>query len=165
MKKFVVTLLITALLILVPTIAKSGTFLRYGLGVFNSSEYGTGESKTFSLGYEEEWFGPLIRQYEIGLFTDSGGGGRKGSGYGNYSIGIEVNPGYFVMRSLWGIGVITTSDSMLGGWFEFNQDLFIGVRDDRNRMIGFDYKHISSGGIYTPNMGRDFIVVHVEIPW
>lgn len=151
--------------LLTAKITLAGSFFRYGVGVFGSAEHSRAEVKSFSLGYEEDWLGPLIVQYEVGIYADQIGGGRSSSGYGNVSTGVQVNPGYLVMRSTWGVGAITTPDTMLGGWFQFNQDLLVGVRDDRGNMIGLDYKHISSAGIYSPNQGRDFLVVHVEIPW
>lgn len=150
---------------LVPQVSSAGTLFRYGIGIFNSAEYGTAETKVFTLGYEEELFGPFIKQYEVGVYADQGGNGRSSSGFGSVSLGIEVNPGYFVLRSLWGIGAITNPDSMLGGWFQFNQDLLFGVRDNRGNMMGLNYKHISSAGIYIPNAGRDFITIQLEIPW
>ena len=160
-------ILITAVIVglITSKIVLAGSFGQYGLGVFHSSDYGKGETKSFSLGYEEDWVGPFIHQYELGVYADQGGHGRSTSGFGNMSVGVEVNPGYFVARSLWGIGAITTPDSMLGGWFQFNQDLLLGVKDDKGHIIGVDYKHISSAGIYSPNQGRDFILIHVEIPW
>lgn len=152
--------------LLTAKVTLAGTFFKYGVGVFGSAEYGRTETKNFSVGYEEEWFGPLISQYELGVFTDSAGDvGRHSSGYGNISTGVQANPGYLVVRSMWGVGAITSPDSMLGGWFEFNQDFLLGVKDDKGNMIGLDYKHISSAGIYNPNQGRDFIMIHVEIPW
>lgn len=157
--------IITVLLLLISPICHAGTFGRYGVGVFNSSGASQTAVKSFSVGYEERWVGPIIHQYEIGMYSDPSGEDRKSSGFGFYSLGVETNPGYFVARSLWGIGAITTPDSMLGGWFNFAQDFLIGVRDDRGCIIGLNYKHISSAGIYQPNRGRDFVVIHVEIPW
>lgn len=154
-----------AFLLLAPLEASGGSLFRYGLGVFKGAEYGAAETKIFSVGYEEDFFGPFIKQYEVGIFADQGGHGRSSGGFGNISFGIETNPGYFVLRSLWGIGGITNPDSILGGWFEFNQDLLLGLRDNKGNMIGLDYKHISSAGIYSPNGGRDFLTVQLEIPW
>jgi hypothetical protein len=159
MKK-VIASIVALFILLFPSDAGAGTFYRYGLGVFHSEN-----TKAFSIGYEEDVFGPIVRQVEVGGFFDQSGGGRSSSGFANYSLGVEVNPGYFLARSMWGVGAITNADSLLGGWFEFSQDLLLGVRDDRGRAIGVDYKHISSAGIYCPNVGRDFITVHVEIPW
>jgi hypothetical protein len=153
------------LAILISTNSFAGSFAKYGVGILGSADYGTVATKVFSIGYEEDWFGPLIHQYELGLFSDSSGHGRSSSGFGFYSAGIEVKPGYFLVRSLWGVGLITSPDSMLGGPFQFTQDLMIGVRDDKKNAIGIVYKHISSAGIELPNKGRDFITIQLEIPW
>lgn len=161
MRKFIVTLA----LLLVPSTVFAGSYGKYGLGVFESAAYSRVAVKTFSLGYEEDWFGPFIHQYEVGMFSDTSGHGRSSTGFGFMSVGVEVNPGYLVVRSLWGIGAITTPDTMLGGWFQFTQDLLLGVRDNKGNMIGLDYKHISSAGIYPINRGRDLLTVQVEIPW
>lgn len=165
MRSMLIGLLVAiAVMLAAPKVANAGTFGRYGLGVFNSAQYSRGETKLFSLGYEQDWVGPFIYQYEAGMYNDTGPG-RGASGFGNISAGVEVAPGYLILRSLWGVGAITTPDDMLGGWFQFNQDFLIGLRDITGNMIGLDYKHISSAGIYSPNRGRDFLVVQVEIPW
>lgn len=161
MKKIVAALA----LLIASTTAQAGSFGKYGVGVLSTADYGQAASKIFSLGYEDEFFGPLISQWELGVFSDSSGHGRLSSGFGFYSIGVEVNPGYLVVRSLWGAGLITCPDSMLGGNFQFTQDLLIGVRDNRRNMIGLVYKHISSAGLELPNKGRDFLTIQVEIPW
>lgn len=153
------------LLVSLSSFCEAGSFGRYGVGLFNTAQYGHASTKLFSLGREEDLFGPFIHQGEIGLYADQSGHGRKSSAFGFYSIGVEVNPGYFLARSLWGIGAITHPDAMLGGQFQFTQDLFIGVKDYKENAIGLNYKHISSAGIYTPNKGRDFLTVQVEIPW
>lgn len=162
MKKFV--LLITGLF-LIPNIAFSGTFARYGIGVFRSNEYGSAAVKSFSVGHTESLLGPVIQQVEGGYFGDSSGHNRKGSGFGNYGVGLEANPGYFVLRSTWGVGAITSPDSMLGGPFQFNHDLLLGVKGDNGALIGVDLKHISSAGIELPNLGRDFLLIHLELPF
>lgn len=157
--------LIGILALLASTNSYAGSFFKYGLGMFGSAEYGAATVKYFGFGYEDKLIGPFIEQYELGLFVDTSGHDRKGSGFGFYSIGVESNPGYFVLRSTFGLGAITSPDAMLGGRFQFTEDLFLGVRDDRGCMIGIDLKHISSAGIEQPNAGRDFAVVQVEIPW
>lgn len=133
--------------------------------MLGTADYGRAATKVFSLGYEDEWIGPFIHQYEFGLFADASGHDRKSSGFGFYSVGVEVDPGYMVLRSLWGIGLISTPDSMLGGMFQFTQDFLVGLRGKNGNTIGIDYKHISSAGIEIPNKGRDFMTIQVEIPW
>jgi hypothetical protein len=54
---------------------------------------------------------------------------------------------------------------MLGGPFQFNHDFLLGVRGDNGALIGLDLKHMSSAGIEKPNVGRDFLLIHVELPF
>lgn len=143
--------------------AEAGSFGRYGVGAFNSAEHSKAETKVFSLGYEDEVIGPMIKQVEAGLWVDATGNGRRSSGFASYSIGVECSPGSLVLRTLWGVGAITSPDAFLGGWFQFNQDLLLGFKDSRGTVFGLNYKHLSSAGIYSPNKGRDFLVVQAEI--
>ena len=152
-------------LLLVPDVASAGTFARYGVGVFRSQDYSSSAVKSFSVGHEENILGPVISQYEVGYFGDSSGHGRNGGGFGDVGLGLEANPGYFVLRSTWGVGAITTPDSMLGGPFQFNHDFLLGVRGDNGALIGLDLKHMSSAGLEKPNLGRDFLLIHVELPF
>ena len=152
-------------LLLISNITNAGTFARYGVGVFRSQDYSSTAVKSFSLGYTDKILGPIIYQYEGGYFGDSSGYGRNGGGFGNVGLGVEADPGYFVLRSTWGLGLITTPDSMLGGPFQFNHDFLLGVRGDNGALIGLDLKHMSSAGLEKPNLGRDFLLIHVELPF
>lgn len=148
-----------------PIKSEAGSFARYGLGVFDSADYGRASVKTVSFGYQEKIFGSIYKQFEAGLWTDSSGHGRTGSGFGSASLGLDVSPGDITLRCSGGLAAITSPDSMLGGWFQFTQDFLFGVHDRQGNLIGINYKHISSAGIYHPNMGRDFVTIQAEIPW
>ncbi len=153
-------------LLMVPTLqAEAGTYANYGIGIFHANDYNSAAVKSFSVGHNEQLFGPVIYQYEGGYFGDSSGHGREPSGFGSGELGVEADPGYFVLRSLWGVGFITTPDAMLGGPVQFNQDFLIGVKGNNGAIIGLDYKHMSSAGLERPNLGRDFILIHVELPF
>lgn len=146
-------------------VAQAGTFARYGLGIARSAEYGNSNVKSFSIGYTDPIIGPIIYQTEVGYYNDASGHGRRGSGFGNAGLGLEVDPGVFVFRSVWGVGGITTPDTMLGGRFQFNHDFLIGVRGQNGALIGANLKHISSAGLNRPNLGRDFLLLHAELPF
>lgn len=152
-------------LLLIPSNADAGTFARYGVGIARSAEYGATNVKSFSLGYTDEVYGPIIYQYELGYFSDPSGHGRSGSGFGNAGLGVQVDPGVFVVRSVWGLGGITTPDTMLGGPFQFNHDFLLGVKGQNGAIIGLNLKHISSAGLEKPNLGRDLLLLHVELPF
>lgn len=155
--------LLIFLALIMPLNTYAGSFVKYGLSVLGDTPHSP--AKIVALGYAEEWFGPLSHQWEVGVFADSSSIDRKNSGFGFYSVGIEVNPSPVVVRSLLGAGLITTPDSVLGGNFQFTQDFLIGLRDQRRNLIGLSCKHISNGGLTFPNKGRNFLALQVEIPW
>lgn len=159
--------ILTFIFLFIPIVAdaEENTFYRYGVGVFRSRDYSKTAVKSFSVGRVDNFWGPLVYQYEGGYFGDSSGHGREGGGFGNASLGVQANPGVFILRSTWGIGGITTPDTMLGGPFQFNHDLVLGVKGENGAMIGLDLKHISSAGLEKPNLGRDFLLIHVELPF
>lgn len=145
---------------------QSGAYFKYGLGIFNSAKNSKAEVKMVSVGHQSPIFGYMIKQWEVGGWMDSRSDlGRKSSGFANGSIGVNIDIGNFYAQSLWGAGVVTTRDSMLGGNFQFNQDLGLGLKDSRGVGIGLNYKHISSAGIFKPNEGRDFFAIKLTIPW
>lgn len=157
--------LIALILAVLPNSANAGHILRYGVGAFRSADYGSSNVKLFSIGYVDEILGPIVYQYEGGYFGDSSGHGRDGGGFGNVGLGIQANPGYMVFRSMWGVGGITKPDAMLGGRFQFNHDMLIGVRGSNEAIFGINLKHISSAGLERPNIGRDFLLIHLELPF
>jgi hypothetical protein len=107
----------------------------------------------------------LSYQLEAGYFNDIGGGGRKSSAWFGTSIGIEVNAYPLTLRQMIGPAVLTNTDVYLGGPFQFNNDIYVGLKDKSERSIGVTYKHFSSAGIYQPNIGRDLILIQVGLPW
>ena len=96
--------LLLLMLLAAGTPAEAGTMLRYGVGILGSAEYGAASVKTLSLGVVEDWFGPLTHQYEVGAYTDASGQGRRSSGFGFYTVGVEVKPSDILARSLFGVG-------------------------------------------------------------
>jgi hypothetical protein len=148
--------------------AHAEDFIKYGVGIGPSADYGSGETKAFSIGHEDSILpiGPFIYQVELGGYFDSASGvGRSGSAFGNGSLGVECTPGYFYLQGLLGAGLISTPDTLLGGMFQFNEDFVIGVRDNHGTGIGIDYKHISSADIESPNIGRDFVMLRLSTSW
>ncbi len=144
--------------------AKADTVFKYGLGVFASAERSPTEVKYLSLGEQHPWFGPFITQYEGGIWTDTAGNGRKGAGLFSMSTGIKVhNPIY--VQWLIGLALISRRDVYLGGNLQVNNELSAGVEDSDRNSIGISYKHLSSAGLFRPNVGRDFLLLRVSIPW
>jgi hypothetical protein len=147
--------------------AKTDTIFRYGLGIAGSAQDSSTETKFASLSYQDEWFARfLVYQYEGGFWTDTRQDlGRNGSWFGSAQGGIKVSPGSFQVSWLVGPTLITNTDSMLGGAFQFNNELNLALQDGTGASIGLSLKNFSSAGIYKVNQGRDFLLLRMAIPW
>lgn len=144
----------------------AGTFFKFGTGIFLPNNEKIGNVKLFSVGYEEPLFYLLDWKLEAGGFSDSkSNNDRRGSLFASIGPGVSVNGENFYSKVFWSAGGITGPDAMLGGPFEFFGDVELGLKDPRGNSIGFDYKHISSAGIYNINHGRDFLLIKVEIKY
>lgn len=142
--------------------AHADSYSSFMVGVFSSGKHSTSEVKFLNIGHREPLAFGLIHQYELGGWTDTVGGGRKGSAYIAYQIGLEAGDNVF-MRVMVGPSMISLPDAYLGGPFELTEDFFIGLRGKSQHSIGFKYKHISSGGVYTPNVGRDLAGIEASL--
>lgn len=142
------------------------TYARMGLGVFNSAVDSRAEVKSVAVGYNKSLFMGLRTQYEFqGWLDDRRDLGRSSGGMLSGSIGVDVNPGYFFFSTYVGLGVKLPNDSLLGGPIQFVETFTFGVRDKKQNSFGLFYNHISSAGIFRPNVGRDFIGVKVGVPF
>ena len=143
------------------------TFGSFGVGVFNSAKYSRGEVKVGNLGIRSELYQGIYLQSKVGYFGDgSGDSTRKSSGYGSLGLGMLIDLRPVEMRAGYGIAAITTPDGYLGGRFpQFQGELYLGFRDHRGNGLGFQYEHISSAGLCTPNQGRDFLVLQLSQQW
>lgn len=158
------TMLGSSLLLFMASMANADLTLNYGVGIAHSAKYSAFETKMFSAGIKNDLYGPFIEKYDLGLWADQIGEGRKSSGFASYNLGIKVEPSILYMESSWGVGAVTNRDTYLGGNFpQFFQDLYAGVQDNRKTKMGLNYRHISSAGLYKPNRGRDFVTVRIEV--
>jgi len=142
-----------------------GTFFKYGVGRQTPDQLNVSQVKMFSAGYQSPLLYIFEQKWEAGLWSDTVGNGRKSSGFGGWSMGVEPKLGTFYVHSFWGLIGITSTDTMLSTNFQFMQDLGIGVRDARGVSLGAGYKHISNAGIKQPNRGRDFFFAQLQIPF
>lgn len=153
-----------ALLFSSAALADTSMFIKYGVGVFNSAKDSPAETKSLFLGVQH-YHSYFIHQAEFGGWVDTRADlDRKNSFYGAYSLGLSCNPGYFDIQSLVGVGVLTNTDSYLGGPIQFTETTSISVKDSNLSSWGIAYQHISSAGIYQPNVGRDMLMFRVSFP-
>lgn len=146
------------------TAAQGGDLIvKYGAQLPQKEE-GLGTCKALFVAYQGPLSKQFIYQYEGGFWADNAGMGRKSSAMTGVSGGLNVNTGPFFIQALTGPSLISRTDSVLGGAFQFNNDFGFGLRDRGNgNTIGASYKHLSSAGLSSPNRGRDFIMFRVSI--
>lgn len=139
----------------------------YGLGVFNSAKYSIAETKTANIAYRHFLIPGLFWQARAGFWGDgSGDPSRRSSAYGSTGPGFEVDLSPIEIRSSWSLAYISTPDGYLGARFpQFNDDIYLGVRDKNQTGIGLSYGHLSSAGLVMPNKGRDFLILELSKKW
>jgi hypothetical protein len=133
-----------------------------GVGIAHSADHGLSETKMLTLGVQEDLWGALKDRAIVGGYLDNSGGGKNGSALGAGQIGFEVNRDGLVAGVFSGPCIISTPDVMLGGRFQFMDDLHLGIQDNDNNYFGVLYRHISSAGLEQPNIGRDVIGIELR---
>ncbi len=134
-----------------------------GVGVFHSADHGLSETKLLTLGVQEQLWGPLMDRAVVGGYIDNVAG-RSGSALASGQIGFEVNNHGWVGSIFTGPTIISSPDNvLLGGYFEFMDDIHFGMQDEDGNYIGLMYRHISDAGLTSVNVGRDF--VGIELRW
>lgn len=139
----------------------------YGLGVFNSAKVSPTELKVANLAYRLELYNGIYWQTKVGYWGDgSGDPNRHSSFYLSTGPGLLVDLNPVELRSGWGLTAINRADSYLGGVFpQFNGEVYAGLRDKKGDGMGLKYEHISSAGLITPNLGRDFLMIEMSTRW
>jgi len=136
-----------------------------GLGVFGTEGSSLSQVKFGKVGIQEDLWYNLKQRFNTGMWLDDRGGGRKSSGFGGYQVGYEVTNDV-LQASIWsGPTLISSPDIALGGYFQFNETLYLGIVDKDRNSIGIAYNHFSSAGIETPNLGNDFIGLEIKFPF
>ncbi len=146
--------------------SQADVYIDGSLGMFQNGQPSPANVKLGQVGYREFFDASFYNQIEGGGWVQTDrGDGRKSSGYVADQIGIQVENG-ILLRIATGPSFISTSDSFLGGHFQFKEDLFIGIRDKEDSVtMGFKYQHFSSAGFEMPNLGRDFMGLELSFPW
>lgn len=141
-------------------------FMDFGVGAFNSAKNGPGEVKTYSLGLRSDLIEGFYWQNKLGFWGQGGNSeGAKSGGIGSTGLGFRVDLTPVEFHAGWSAGCITTPDNLLGGYFQFQGDLGVTLRDKHGNGIGLAYSHISSAGLEMPNQGRDFFILELSQRW
>lgn len=155
---------ILALLAVLPLSASAADlFVEAGVGVFSSGVNTLAETKMLEVGFQEDVWGPLVNRYGIGGWIDCAGRGRGDSAFIADQLGFQVSTPSGLFSSVFtGPTLISQTDTYLGGHFQLQEDVHFGLMDREGNAMSVFYKHLSSAGIETPNIGRDFIGVEIK---
>lgn len=145
--------------------AYHGVFTRIGLGLNNGENNSIASNKLLSVGYQAPLFSYFDYQLEAGGWVDPIGGGRESSFFVDAAIGLSIIQPSFYMKFFFGPAFITQTDIRLSTPYQFNEDIEIGIKDDRGVCMGLEFKHFSNAGISLPNAGRDFVVLKFQVPY
>lgn len=157
-------LLKVSLVIYLPSAAADENLLSYGLGVFHSAENWPTETKFIRVAHRGDFDHISYWQAEGGLWVDTAGNGRYSSSFLAASVGLKIDLSPIYFSNSFGLAAIAVPDTYLGGVFpQFTEEFTIGVKGTNNTSLGLSYKHFSSAGIISPNMGRDFLILSLGV--
>lgn len=135
--------------------------LKYGLGLATGGEVNSATRYVMAATYIPITENLFYQHIEVGGWVDRRRDiGRSNSFFGSYGIASRTKAGPFYGQAAVGLGFVGAPDTALGGSFpQFYQDFGVGIQGSNGMSLGIHFKHISSGGIHTPNMGRDLLGV------
>lgn len=136
-------------------------FGSFGIGVFNSAKSNPSEVRDIYVGWRKPIAQGTYFQVKGGMWADSAGQGRTNGGFIGVGPGMMVDLNPVLIRAGVNGTVITNPDAYLGGWFQMNEEVYLGLRDGIGNSIGIVYDHFSNAGIVQPNQGRDMISIQV----
>ena len=153
------TVALTALFYITSHAKADDYAIRGGAAIIDGNP--SGASKYFGLRHET---GESIAvAAEVGGYVDNKGEGRVGSTLFKLGMGVKPGPEVGVFAKMFvGPCVISSTDILLGGHYQFCSDLALGVRD-KETFVSAGYMHISSAGLSRPNKGRDFIILEMGV--
>jgi hypothetical protein len=160
------TLLATATMLLASTAHSSELLFEGGLGILNTEEESIAQVKFAKIGLQNELWHALVQRVNGGGWVDTYGAGRTSSAYAGYQLGFDVKNSLLEAAIFSGPTYITQPDTSLGGHFQFNETIFLGVRNPTTSdVFGVAYEHFSSAGLEMPNQGKDFITLEIKFPF
>lgn len=118
-----------------------------------------------TLGYSVPISGGFGVRPEVGGFLDSVGG-HQSSWFVALPLEFRARTPEGVYASMsFGPGYLHAPDCVLGGHFQFRFELAAGVYPTHDVGVGVAWSHLSSGGIYPVNLGRDWFMVQLLLPF
>jgi len=154
-------LFLLVVLFLIPTFTRSDEMLfDVGLGALDTSS----SMKFLSFGIQEDLWDCLKMRGNGGGWIDNSAGASS-SGFFSGQLGFEVDSGSLTGDAFFGPGMVTQTDSVLGGPFQFESSLELTFHDINRNGIGVFFRHFSSAGFEMPNQGRDVLGLELKFPF
>jgi hypothetical protein len=150
---------IAVIISLISLAAKADPYLKAGLGLNNR----LGITKAFFIGNQSYLGKYFLWQVEGGGFVDINS--KSSLGLISASFGVHATGSNFYAKFLIGPALMTGTDDRLSSLFEFNDDLEFGIKGKSGAEVGVNYKHLSNAGLVGPNLGRDFLMLKVQLPF
>jgi len=154
--------LIAAFLFLFSTPSFASIYLNWGTAFDYPGDSQYSDVQTYALGHG----GVLSKKFdyilEAGGWKDPGHfPGAKPALYTSAAIGLDLRlhekyASYFI-----GPSILSDHDTILGSNYQVFHKFSFGVRDERDRRIGFFIKHWSNAGLTKINYGRNFAGLEV----
>lgn len=142
-------------------------YLGFGVGMFNDADSHVGQNKYGELGYRSFVWDGIYLEYKGGFWGEGGPDQtRKAGAFIAAGPGLEVDLQPVEIRSGINLAAISSPDSQLGGYFpQFNEELYIGLRDKKGDGIGLQLEHISCATFCNPNQGRNALMLLLSQKW
>lgn len=128
--------------------------LKYGVGLNGGS---LPSVKYATISRQGNLISIFSYQLEGGVFTDINDQSKNTAAFGNAALGFTIEQPYSYAKLFFGPAVISSTDTRLSSYYQFNHDIELGVKNKNGLGIGLDYKHISNAGLKEPNLGRDLV--------
>lgn len=136
-----------------------------GLGAFDTRSDNISQVKLAKVGIQEDVWYNLKQRFNVGGWVDQRGQGFGNSAFAGYQLGFDVRNDVFDASIFSGPTLISGTDELLGGHFQFNETMFLGIVDKNDNAIGIAWNHFSSAGLEMPNLGRDFLGLEIKFPF
>jgi hypothetical protein len=154
-----INLLIVSLLLSSTTYANE--YIKYGVGLNGVP----GATKSLFVGYQADITQVFMYQLEMGGYRDTNQV-QGAVGLVSASIGVNtISTSGVYMKVFFGPCFNTQGDSRISGNFQFNNDIELGIKGINSFSIGLDFKHISNAGLLSPNQGRDFLMLKLQLAY
>lgn len=139
-------------------------YAEFGISLFHPYTMNWDKAKTVEVGISKQFEKFTVRT-NIGGWADRCEERRKVSDslYTSVQIGAETDVVGTYVEYYIGPAVLSNKDQMLGSHFQIAQEIGIGRRDSRGVKIGVAVKHFSNAGLSKNNLGRNFLVIKVEL--